>query len=161
MNKKEVKQILFSIRIRTPENEAIINNLLGEIDMKTDEAIEDTVNKLLIEFNMEKGREIEAIEQFVERKKEEEKQNGREFPFKRINEFFEYGINGKTVHFHLPGDFHKMFGEFGKVKASAAIGKSLIDAANRINNQRKMGDSRLTNCSSMHMISPIFYSPTF
>ena len=62
MNKKEAKQILFSIR--TPENEAIINNLLGTIDIKTDEEIEAMVNKILIEFNMEKGREIEAIKKY-------------------------------------------------------------------------------------------------
>lgn len=159
MNKKEVKGILFSIR--TPENEAVVNYVLGEIDMKTDEEVEEIVKKLLIEFNMEKGQEIEAIERFIEKKKEKESQNRSEFPFKKINEFFEYGINGDCVHFHLPGDFHSMFQKYGIVKASAEIAKKLIDAANRINNQRKMGDQRLEKCSSMYMISPIFYSPTF
>lgn len=157
MNKKEVKKILFSIR--NSENEAIVNNLLGAIDMKSNEEIEGMLNKILIEFNMEKGQEIEAIKQYIEIKKE--KQNRRVFPFTKINDFFEYGINGGTVHFHLPGDFHSMFQKLGKVKASVAIGKSLIDAANKINNQRKMGDQDLEKCSSMYMISPIFYSPTF
>ena len=53
----------------------------------------------------------------------------------KINEFFEYGINGECLHFHLPGDFHDMFQNLGKVKASSIIVKNLIDAANKINNQ--------------------------
>ena len=159
MNKKEAKQILFSIR--NSENEAIVNNSLGIIDTKSDEQIETMVNRILIEFNMEKGEEIEAIKQYIEIEKE--KQNRRVEPFKKIdgNKFFEYGINGDCVHFHLPGDFHSMFKKLGIVKAGAVIAQSLIDAASKINNQRKMGDQNLKKCTSMYMMSPIFYAPTF
>ncbi len=157
MNKKEAKQIIFSIR--NSENEAIVNNLLGIIDTKSDKQIEAMVNKIRIVFNKEKGEEIEAIKQYIEMEKE--KQNRRNEPFKKINDFFEYGINGDCVHFHLPGDFHSMFKKLGIVKAGAVIAQSLIDAASKINNQRNMGDQNLKKCTSMYMMSPIFYAPTF
>lgn len=38
MNKKEVKNILISMR--TPENEIAVNHLLGQLDMKSDTEIE-------------------------------------------------------------------------------------------------------------------------
>lgn len=147
MNKKEVKKILFSIR--TSENEAIVNNILGEIDMMTEEKVEAKTKNV---------SEIK-VKQYFEMKIEK-KQNVTSH-FIKVNDFFEYGINGGVVHLHLPGDFHRMFKENGKLKASAIIAKNLIDAATRINNQRNMGDSRLEKCTSMYMVSPIFYSPTF
>lgn len=38
MNKKEVKNILISMR--TPENEIAVNHLLGQLDMKSNTEIE-------------------------------------------------------------------------------------------------------------------------
>lgn len=145
MNKNDVKKLLFSIR--TLENQAEVNNMLGKIDMMTDEEIE----------NKTKNFSKEQLEQFFKSKIE----NRTNSYFTKVNDFFEYGISGECVHLHLPGDFHKMFEKLGKVKASATIAKNLIDAATKINNQRNSGDSRLANCTSLYMISPIFYSPTF
>lgn len=145
MNKNDVKKLLFSIR--TSENTAEVNNILGKIDMMTDEEIE----------NKTKNFSKEQLEQFFKSKIE----NRNNSHFTKVNDFFEYGISGGCVHLHLPGDFHSMFEKLGKVKASAAIAKNLIDAATKINNQRNSGDSRLANCTSLYMISPIFYSPTF
>lgn len=145
MNKNDVKKLLFSIR--TSENTAEVNNILGKIDMMTDEEIE----------NKTKNFSKEQIEQFFKSKIE----NRNNSHFTKVNDFFEYGISGGCVHLHLPGDFHSMFEKLGKVKASAAIAKNLIDAATKINNQRNSGDSKLANCTSLYMISPIFYSPTF
>lgn len=145
MNKNDVKKLLFSIR--TSENTAEVNNILGKIDMMTDEEIE----------NKTKNFSKEQLEQFFKSKIE----NRTNSYFTKVNDFFEYGISGGCVHLHLPGDFHKMFEKLGKVKASATIAKNLIDAATKINNQRNSGDSRLANCTSLYMISPIFYSPTF
>lgn len=108
------------------------------------------------EVEAENSSEIEAKQNY-----EREIQNRRVFPFIKINDFFEYGIDGDCVTFHLPGDFHDMFENLGKVKASAIIAKELIDAVTRINNQRNMGDSKLKKCSCIYMISPIFYAPSF
>ena len=44
MNKKEVKNILISMR--TPENEIAVNHLLGQLDMKSDNEIEQITEKL-------------------------------------------------------------------------------------------------------------------
>ena len=62
MKKEEVKQILFSIR--TLENEAIVNNMLGRLDLKSDEEIDSVINKILKELNMRNGQEIEYIDSY-------------------------------------------------------------------------------------------------
>ena len=81
--------------------------------------------------------------------------------FIKVNNFFEYTISEEYVDLHLQGDFHDMFEELGKRKASAIIAKKLIEAVTIINNKRSMGDLKLKKCSSIHMRSPIFYAPTF
>ena len=43
MNKKEVKNILISMR--TPENEIAVNHLLGQLDMKSDTEIEQITER--------------------------------------------------------------------------------------------------------------------
>lgn len=148
MNKKDVKKILFAIR--TSENEAIVNNIIGEIDMMTDEEIEDKTKN---------ASEMQIKQHFENQIKN--RSNRENSQFTKVNDFFEYGISGGCIHLHLPGDFHKMFEKLGKVRASAVIAKQLIDAVTKINNQRNTKDSRLEKCTSIYMISPIFYSPTF
>ena len=44
MNKKEVKNILISMR--TPENEIAVNHLLGQLDMKSNTEIEQITERL-------------------------------------------------------------------------------------------------------------------
>lgn len=58
MNKEEVKNILISIR--TPENEKLVNYLLGEIDVRDEASIEQATAKL--------GNNEESIKDFSQRK---------------------------------------------------------------------------------------------
>lgn len=148
MKKEEARKILFSMR--NPENEAIINNVLGKIDMMPEDVFECKCK------DMAETEIREYIKKQINIRTTNEDSNHI-----NINKFFEYGIAGNCVHLHLPGDFHEMFEKLGKIKASAIIARYLIDAITRINNQKNMGDSKLENCSSIYMISPIFYSPTF
>ena len=69
MNKKEVKNILISMR--TPENEIAVNHLLGQLDMKSDTEIEQITEKL--ENSEENIREnlSKKIEEISQSKNEE------------------------------------------------------------------------------------------
>lgn len=58
MNKEEVKNILISIR--TPENEKLVNYLLGEIDIMDEASIEQATAKL--------GNNKESIKDFFTKK---------------------------------------------------------------------------------------------
>ena len=85
MNKKEVKNILISMR--TPENEIAVNHLLGQLDMKSDNEIEQITEKL--ENSEENIREnlSKKIEEISQSKNEEKHP---------INDMFTYGIS-KTI----------------------------------------------------------------
>ena len=78
-----------------------------------------------------------------------------------VNDYFDYGISGDTVHIHLPKDLHEEFQQLGKKKAIAQIGLYLIDAVNRINCDRNQNRNDLEKCRLLYMISPIFYSGGF
>ena len=58
MNKEEVKNILISIR--TPENEKLVNYLLGEIDIMDEASIEQATAKL--------GNNKESVKDFFTKK---------------------------------------------------------------------------------------------
>lgn len=147
MNKMEIKELLDSLKYEKPEKLDEINYLIKKLEGKSEKEVEN------LKYSKEELKEL--FLNMLEREKNESSKNSS------VNKLFEYGISGDCVHLHLPGDFHKMFQKFGKIKASAEIGKYLIDAVNKINNYREMGDAELKKCSSIYMISPIFYAPTF
>ena len=102
MNKEEVKNILISIR--TPENEKLVNYLLGEIDIMDEASIEQATAKL--------GNNKESIKDFFAKKIAERQlnQNEEKYP---INDMFTYGIAGDCIHLHLPTDLHESIAKNG------------------------------------------------
>ena len=74
MNKKEVKNILISMR--TPENEIAVNHLLGQLDMKSNTEIEQITERLgNSEQNIRKtlSKKIEEISKAKEFKEKNSK----------------------------------------------------------------------------------------
>lgn len=121
MNKEEVKNILISIR--TPENEKLVNYLLGEIDIMDEASIEQATAKL--------GNNKESIKDFFTKKIAERQlnQNEEKYP---INDMFTYGIAGDCIHLHLPTDLHESIAKNGISKTIDLVNLHLLDAIDKI-----------------------------
>ena len=143
MNKKEVKNILISMR--TPENEIAVNHLLGQLDMKRDNEIEQITEKL--ENSEENIREnlSKKIEEISQSKNEEKHP---------INDMFTYGISGNCIHLHLPTDLHELMTKNGISKTIALVNLQLLDAIDKIKEMRDGGFYRFKDKNSIYMISP-------
>ena len=96
MKKSEIKNILFSMR--TTENEEIINNLLGKIDLLSEEKLHNIL--VQVEDNEE------SIKKYLQEKINS--MQGQHETHTRINKMFSYGISGSTIHLHMPVDLHEM-----------------------------------------------------
>ena len=107
MNKKEVKNILISMR--TPENEIAVNHLLGQLDMKSNTEIEQITERL--------GNSEQNIRKTLSKKIEEISQNRNEEKH-TINDMFTYGISVNCIHLHLPTDLHELMAKNGISKTN-------------------------------------------
>lgn len=143
MNKKEVKNILISMR--TPENETAVNYLLGQLDVKSDTEIGQITEKL--ENNEENIREI------LSKKIEEISQSiaDEKYP---INDMFTYGISGNCIHLHLPTDLHELIARNGISKTIALVNLQLLDAIDKIKEMRDRDFYKFKDKDSIYMISP-------
>ena len=97
MNKKDIKAILMSMR--TSENDAMINKLLGKIDMMDDILLQNAVEQV--------GGTKGAVRAFLE-KKILGKQRDKTEKHIPINDMFFYGISENNIHLHLLVDLHQM-----------------------------------------------------
>ena len=88
--------------MRTQENEEIVNNLLGRIDLMDEKEIKTTLEKV--------GDNEESIRKFFQSKLSKQHHNNDKYP---INDMFTYGVSGNCIHLHLPGDLHQMLAERG------------------------------------------------
>lgn len=143
MNKKEIKNILISMR--TPENETLVNYLLGEIDMRDETTIEQAAEKL--------GNNEENIRNFFMKKIAERTTDQKEEKYP-INDMFTYGISGNCIHLHLPTDLHDSIAKRGISKTIALVNLHLLDAIVKIKDLKDNGFSRLKDADSIYMISP-------
>lgn len=143
VTKSEVKKLVMSMR--TQENEAIINHLLGKIDMMEEKEIEQICTQL--------GNNESNIRKFLEEKisKKQTNQKDEKFP---INDLFTYGISGNCIHLHLPVDLHRSLSENGVSKTIALINLYLLDAIDRIKQLKDEGFYRFVDKESIYMISP-------
>lgn len=144
MDRKEIKFILMSMR--TQENEDIVNNLLGKLDVLDETSFKDAVQKI--------GGTKEAMIKFFENKITKE-QNGHLEEHKPINHMFSYGISGNCIHLHLPINLHQMIKELGISKTINTVNLSLLDAIDRITKLRSEGFYKFQGKDSIYMISPI------
>ena len=148
MNKNEVKNILMSLR--TPEYENVVNNLLGKIDLLSDEKLSTMVAKI--------GDSEESIREYLQKKLEEKHEHKRE-QHVPINDMFTYGIAGNSIHLHLPissEDLMKLMKERGGIsKTRKYINLKLLDAIEKIRNLKNDGYYKFQGKDSIYMISPI------
>ena len=144
MNKQEIKNILISMR--TQENDTLINNLLGKIDIMDDQSLQTATEKVA---NNEKG-----VRTFFENKLSERRHNQNEETYS-INDMFTYGIFGNCIHLHLPGDLHQMLSEKGISATMDFVNLQLLDAIDKIEKLRNNGFYRVRGKDCIYMISPI------
>lgn len=144
MTKRDIKNILMSMR--NPENEAIINNFLGKIDIMAEQELQKYLEKI--------GNNEESIRNFFESKISEKlrSQSEKKFP---INDMFTYGIAENCIHLYLTEDFDEMLRKEGPFRTIDIINLYLFDAIDRIKQSRDDGDYRVQGKDSIYMISPI------
>ena len=143
MNKQEIKNILISMI--TQENDTLINNLLGKIDIMDEQSLQTAIEKV--------GNNEEGVRKFFENISERHhNQNEENYP---INDMFTYGISGDCIHLHLPGDLHQMLSEKGISATMDFVNLQLLDAIDKINELRNNGFYRVRGKDSIYMISPI------
>ena len=142
MNKKEVKNILISMR--TPENEIAVNHLLGQLDMKSNTEIVQITERL--------GNSEQNIRKTLSKKIEEISQNRNEEKH-TINDMFTYGISGNCIHLHLPTDLHELMARNGISKTIALVNLQLLDAIDKIKEMRDGGFYRFKDKDSIYDIS--------
>ena len=143
MEKKDIKNILISMR--TAENEAMVNNLLGKIDMMDSNTLQETIQKI--------GNDEASIREFLKSKlSNTHQQSDEKYP---INSMFTYGISGSCIHLHLPVDLHQMISEYGISATIANVNLQLIDAIVKIKKLKDDGFYRFNGKDSIYMISPI------
>lgn len=144
MTKQEIKNILMSIR--TYDNEKIVNNMLGKIDMMDETSIQDFLKKI--------GNSKESIKHFFEEElsKQMNKQVDKFFP---INNMFTYGIDGNTIHLHLPVDLHELLIKKGFKTTFDIVNLHLLDAIDKIQGLKNNGFFRFKDTNNIFMISPI------
>lgn len=139
-----MKGILISMR--TQENENIVNNFLGKLDVLDETSLQNLVQKL--------GESKEAMIKFFENMITKKK-NVHSGEYKPINWMFSYGISGNCIHLHLPMDLHQMITEIGISKTMYTVNLSLLDAIDRITRLRNEGFHKFQGKDSIYMISPI------
>lgn len=143
MEKRDIKNILISMR--TTENEAQVNNLLGKIDMLDFSTLQEMLQKI--------GDNEDSVRKFLESKLSTSRENTEEkYP---INSMFTYGISGNCVHLHLPMDLHQMISQHGISATIANVHLQLIDAIEKIGKLKADSFYRFNNVDSIYMISPI------
>lgn len=143
MDKKDIKSIL--ILMRTSENDEIINNLLGKIDMMDEASFQNALQQV--------GRTEETVRTFFE-KKILEKQNTHTEEHTPINEMFSYGVSGNCIHLHLPTDLHESMVKNGISKTMALVNLHLLDAIDKIKAMKDRDFYKFKDKDSIYMISP-------
>ena len=146
MDKKQVKSILMSMR--TPENEAKVNYLLGQIDMMEESEIQQRLETI--------GNTEESVREFLTNKLSENAQDNQKFP---INDMFTYGVSNNCIHLHLPADLHESLMKDGPSKTMARVNLYLLDAIDRINKLKDEGFYKFQNKNNIYMISPALIRP--
>lgn len=143
LNKNEIKKIL--ITLRNANNEAQINNLLGKIDLLSEEKLQTMINQI--------GNNEESIKKYLQEKLNENHNVNEEHT--SINSMFTYGISGSCIHLHMPIDLHEMINKKGIKNTFDTVNLYLLDAIERIKKMQNDGFYKFEGKNSIYMISPI------
>lgn len=144
MNKKDIKMILMSMR--TSENEKIINNLLGKVDMIDDIVLQNAVEQV--------GGTKEDVRAFWEKKISGKRYDKTEKHIP-INDMFFYGISENNIHLHLPVDLHQMISQKGISRTIDIVNLYLLDAIDRLKALKDEGYYKFQGKTGIYMISPL------
>lgn len=144
MNKKDIKAILMSMR--TSENDAMINKLLGKIDMIDDIVLQNAVEQV--------GGTKEDVRAFWEKKISGKRYDKTEKHIP-INDMFFYGISENNIHLHLPVDLHQMISQKGISRTIDIVNLYLLDAIDRLKALKDEGYYKFQGKTGIYMISPL------
>ena len=145
MKKSEIKNILFSMR--NADNEDIINNLLGKMDLLSEDKLQSMLEQI--------GDTEEDIRKYLQEKIESiQEQHESHTP---INEMFSYGVSGNSIHLHMPVDLHEMFSKIGILKTIDTVNLYLLDAIDKIRKMQADGFYKFVGKDNIYMISPILF----
>ncbi len=146
MTKIKVKELLMNMR--TSENEAPVNYLLGLLDMLSDEEFITKLEQLNITD--------ENIEQFLIKQIEKVRiQEENSDSFIPLNKMFCYGRTGNTIHMHLISkDLRGLKNELGDEAFYKFFKDQLEDFLFKLQEILK-NDSSI---ESLFAVSPIFYN---
>ena len=144
MNKKDIKTILMSMR--TSENDAMINKLLGKIDMIDDIVLQNAVEQV--------GGTKEDVRAFWEKKISGKRYDKTEKHIP-INDMFFYGISENNIHLHLPVDLHQMISQKGISRTIDIVNLYLLDAIDRLKALKDEGYYKFQGKTGIYMISPL------
>ena len=152
MTKTNIKEIIMSMRTSDNENEKIVNNLLGQIDLLTNEKITSIVSQI--------GDSEESIKNYIQnyiQTKLEKQQEHHHAEHTPINEMFTYEIrrSRSTISLHMPFDLRKMISENGIPTTRDTVNLHLLDAIERIRKLQKQGDPKFIGKENIYMISPL------
>ena len=147
MEKENIKKIL--IKIKTPDNEIKVDNLLKLLDQMSDEELHIKLKQLnLSENNIE-----QYLSSLIVKTKNQEETSER---FVNINDWFCCGRTGDTIHLHLiPKDLRGIKKELGDEEFYNLFKKQLEDFLSRI----QIMFSEDTSVKTLFAVSPIFYNP--
>ena len=146
MNKAEIKKILISMR--TEDNEAHVNFLLGKLDMLSEEEFSTYLQKIVDS----KIDVKDYLNDQIQKLKVDELRREPRYP---LNKFFTYGINDNMLHLHLPGKLHGLIKLKHYEGTMDIVNLYLLDAFDKIQQLKENQHPHLQNVDSIYMISPI------
>lgn len=146
MNKNEIKELL--IKMRTLENEATVNYLLGLLDMKSDKDLET----ILIKYNIDEENILDFLATRIENLQIQQEQSEH---FTNVNKMFCFGRTGDTIHMHLiPKDLRSIKKQLGDEGFYQFYRSQLEDFLSRLQDIVKNDNTIKT----LFAVSPIFFN---
>lgn len=144
MDKAYVMSLLMSMR--NEENADAVNNLLGTLDMKSEEEVQKLIKN--------HGGTKEAVKSVLENAIVKKMRTNEE-KHQPINDMITYGRTRGTLHLHLPGNLMRVMKERGLTGTMDLVNAKLLDALERIGKMKQVDDPRTKGVDQVFMISPI------
>lgn len=144
MKEQEIKNIIISLRTR--ENNGIVDNILGKLDLMPEEQLGKIVKKI--------GDNEYSLRNYLKDKisNMQESMNDEKYP---VNDMFTYGISGNCIHLHMPVDLHQMMRQKGAKATIDTVNLYLLDAIDKIKTLKDNEYYKFKEKDSIYMISPI------
>ena len=146
MNKNEIKELL--INMRTSENEAAVNYLLGQLDMKSDKDLETIITR----YHINKENISVFLATRIEKLQTQQEQSEH---FTSVNKMFCFGRTGDTIHMHLiPKDLRGIKKQLGDDAFYKFYKSQLEDFLSRLQDIVRNDNT----IKSLFAVSPIFFN---